>query len=137
MKKIHSTISWPLFVFVWGVLSFVLIAAVRAEAWLSLVFYFPVVLFIGHMYYNTFYTITSEHLLIKCGFLYNQQISIKDIISIDSTNDLASAPALDLARLRVRYKGGMTIISPKDQILFIQQLRDVGGVFEDKVTGNH
>lgn len=69
------------------------------------------------------YTVTSGTLRIQCGFLYDETIDIKNIVSINETRNAMSSPAASLDRLEVRLASNNTIlISPADRTGFLNAL---------------
>ena len=82
------------------------------------------VLFLVYLFINTSYTIKDETLYVKCGFLYNSQISIKSITKITETANILSSPATSIHRLEIVYnKFDSVQISPKDKDEFIQTIK--------------
>jgi predicted signal transduction protein with EAL and GGDEF domain len=117
--------------FVFGVLGSVLIMVILQGAWWVAVFVGMVLAFIVHAFATTYYVIAPTKLTVRCGFLYNVVIPIDQIISVRSSRDLTSAPALSLRRLSVRHKRGEVLISPVHPHLFIQALLDRGAIIGD------
>ena len=71
----------------------------------------------------TKYTITDISLFIRSG-IFKWEIPLKEILTIQSTNDPESGPALSLDRLRIDYGQGKSIlISPADKAEFIRDLK--------------
>ena len=84
----------------------------------------PVILFVVHMFLTTNYTIESDDLIIKCGFLSNKTIDIKTIKKITETNNPLSSPATSLDRLEINYgKFDKILISPKNKTEFIDDIK--------------
>jgi hypothetical protein len=84
----------------------------------------PVILFVFHMFLTTNYTIESDDLIIKCGFLSNKTIDIKTIKKITETNNPLSSPATSLDRLEINYgKFDKILISPKNKTEFIDDIK--------------
>lgn len=69
------------------------------------------------------YEITSGSLSVKAWPLYHKKIPIAEIHTIERTNTPISSPALSLDRIRILYKSGSVIISPRDQGKFIAMLQ--------------
>jgi len=85
-----------------------------------------VILLLTTMYTGTYYKITTKHhLLIIFCFIKTFDIEIKDIARIKATRELLSAPALSTDRLEINYQGGRVLISPKDKIKFMDDLRKI------------
>jgi hypothetical protein len=75
------------------------------------------------MFKSTFYIITEEELIIRCGIFYKLVIKINDIRKISESNDLISSPALSIDRLEILYNRFDTIlISPKKKYEFLQSI---------------
>ncbi|MCI1265051.1 MAG: PH domain-containing protein [Saprospiraceae bacterium] len=84
----------------------------------------PIILFVVHMFLTTNYTIESDDLIIKCGFLSNKTIDIKTIKKITETNNPLSSPATSLDRLEINYgKFDKILISPKNKTEFIDDIK--------------
>ena len=78
-------------------------------------------LLVGWMLVSTVYVIDGANLRVKCGPM-RIVVPIDSITSIER-GSLASAPALSLTRLSVRYgSSGMVTISPKDMRGFIHAI---------------
>ena len=75
------------------------------------------------LYFTTRYTITAEALFVKSG-PYTWVISLREITSIEPTRSPASAPALSLDRLLIRYGGDSElIVSPADKRGFVAAIK--------------
>ena len=72
----------------------------------------------------TRYEIDNANLLVKAWPLHSDEIPIDHIYSVNSTRDPKSAPALSLDRLKVSYRGGTVMISPRDRDIFCSVLRE-------------
>jgi hypothetical protein len=128
MKKIYkSKIGLELVIPLFLVFGTVLALVIGQEPnWMGVVFLLPVVLFIVHMFITTNYTIESDQLTIKCGFLYNKTIDIKTIKKITESNNPLSSPATSLDRLEINYgKFDSVIISPKQKSEFINDIKEL------------
>ncbi|MGV6851831.1 MAG: PH domain-containing protein [bacterium] len=68
------------------------------------------------------YTLTQSEIEIKAGVLINQKVSYSDIISIEKSSNILSAPALSLKRIKITTKTGMFLISPPDRDEFIRKV---------------
>lgn len=68
------------------------------------------------------YTLEPDHLLIQAGITY-RRIAYRDITAIAPSNNPLSSPALSLQRVKVAYKGGFLLVSPRERERFIQELR--------------
>jgi Bacterial PH domain len=85
------------------------------------------IVFFMYLYFTTHYTITIDNrLIIKCGFLINENIDISEISTIKKTNTILSAPAFSFDRLYISY--GLyhsVVISPVMKDLFLQKLLEI------------
>jgi len=71
----------------------------------------------------TSYTITEKSLSIRSS-LFKWEIPLREISTIQPTNDPLSSPALSLDRLRIEYGQGKSImISPRNKAEFIRDLQ--------------
>ena len=125
MKKIYkSKIGLELAIPLVLVFGTVLTLPINQEPnWIGIVILLPVILFVVHMFMTTNYTIDSDKLTIKCGFLYNKTIDIKTIKKITETNNPLSSPATSLDRLEINYgQFDTVIISPKQKREFVNDL---------------
>ncbi|MBL7829765.1 MAG: PH domain-containing protein [Saprospiraceae bacterium] len=126
MKKIYNSkigleLVIPL-VLIFGTVLAVTIA--EKPSWIGIAILLPVILFIIHIFLTTNYTIESDKLIIKCGFLFNKTIEIITIIKITETNNPLSSPATSLDRLEINCgKFGSVLISPKDKFEFINDIK--------------
>lgn len=125
MKKIYkSKIGLELVIPIVLIIGTVLVLPIIKEpSWIGFAIFLPVILFVVHMFMTTNYTIDSDELTIKCGFLFNKTIDIKTIKKITETNNALSSPATSLDRLEINYgKFDSVIISPKDKSEFINDI---------------
>jgi hypothetical protein len=126
MEKFKSKIDlWLAFVLI-VIFGFVLIQFVYEKKWIGFSFIFCVSSFIIHMFTTTFYTIERDKLRIKCGFLIDFMIEIKNVKKISETFNVLSSPALSLDRLEIFYgKYDTVLISPKDKKGFIDAIKKI------------
>lgn len=95
-----------------------------------------VVLFIGHMFVTTRYTINDTSLQIVCGFFYSNTIDIRAIVSVRNTNNIISSPAASLDRMEIIMRNGERIIvSPKDKKEFLNHIRQINAGIDIFVQG--
>lgn len=88
----------------------------------------------GSSVLTTNYTIESDHLTIKCGFLINKSINIRTIRKISETNNVISSPATSIDRLEITYgKFGSILISPKLKMEFINEITALNPSVEVKL----
>ena len=123
MKKYKSKIGWELVAPLGLILTSALILMVYQQILPGVILILLVMAFIIHMFLTTYYIVDSENLLIKCGFLFNQKISIDAISKISETKNPLSSPATSLDRLQIKYnKYGVVLISPAEKTNFIEAL---------------
>ncbi len=92
-------------------------------AWLGICILLGVILFVVHMFSTTDYTVYNNSLTIRCGFIINKTIDIRQIRKIAETNNPISSPAISLDRLEITYgKSGCILISPKHKKEFIETI---------------
>ena len=125
MKKVYQSkigleLAIPLIV-IFGTVLF--LAINEKPSWLGVGFLLSIILFVVHTFMTTYYTIAGDHLIIRCGFLFNQTIDIKTIKKITETNNPMSSPAISLDRLEIKYaKFDSVLISPKLKREFIAEI---------------
>ncbi len=125
MKKVYnSKIGLELVIPLVLIFGTVLFLTLNEEPiWIGILILLPTILFVVHMFLTTKYTIESDELTIKCGFLFNKTIDIKTIKKITETNNPLSSPATSLDRLEINYgKFDTVIISPKKKKEFIENI---------------
>src|SRR5690606_15991386 len=125
MKKVYnSKIGLELVIPLVLILGTVLFLTLNEEpSWIGILILLPIILFVVHMFLTTNYTIESDELTIKCGFLFNKTIDIKTIKKITETNNPLSSPATSLDRLEINYgEFDTVIISPKRKKEFIENI---------------
>jgi membrane protein YdbS with pleckstrin-like domain len=125
MKKVYnSKIGLELLIPLVLIFGTVLFLTLNEEpSWIGILILLPIILFVVHMFLTTNYTIESDELTIKCGFLFNKTIDIKTIKKITETNNPLSSPATSLDRLEINYgKFDTVIISPKRKKEFIENI---------------
>ena len=84
-------------------------------------------LLVIHMLFNTYYTITTDEMLIAhCSFFPEKKIAIAEITYVESTVLPVSSYALSLDRLII-YKGEKPwmLISPNNKVDFVKQLQKI------------
>lgn len=85
-----------------------------------------VLAFIVYLFSNTYYIIKETTLLIKSAFLINIAIDIETITEISETNNMLSAPALSLDRLKITYENTKSVlVSPEEKFKFIEELLSI------------
>ena len=137
-SKIGLELVIPL-VLVFGTVFFLTIK--DNSSWLGLAILLPLVLFIVHLFMNTYYTIDGNYLIVKSGFIINKtidikqiKIDIKQIKKISETRDPISAPATSLDRLDLAFgTSGHVLISPKLKKEFIEALVMLNPAIEIKL----
>ena len=128
MRKVfRSRIGWEIwgpFMLLIACLSFVF---VRQSVWIGLVVLAVVTLGIAWMALNVRYIIDEQTLYVKCPPFVHIAIDIDSIWRIEKTLSPLSSPAASLiGRMEVHYRTGKScIISPKEKIAFIRELRAI------------
>lgn len=131
MEKFKSKIDLWLALLLIIIFGFALIQFAYDKNWIGFSFMFCISAFIIHMFATTFYTIERDKLRIKCGFLIDFSIDIKNIKSISQTFNVISSPALSLDRLEIMYgKYDSILISPKDKIRFTEAIKRINSEIE-------
>ena len=126
MKKYKSKIGVELVLFLAVVLGCTSTFMIIKEAWVGVIINLAVVAFISHMFLTTYYIINGNDLIVKCGFFFNKTIKIDTIKKIEETHNPLSSPAASLDRIAIDYnKWDSVMISPKDKIDFINELRKI------------
>lgn len=97
---------------------------VREGSTAGLVINLATVVFIAVLFAGIRYEIREGTLYVHGSFLVKLRIPIREIRSIRRSYNPLASPAGSLRRLAVRYgENGMTLISPRDEAGFIQNLR--------------
>ncbi|MBW1656539.1 PH domain-containing protein [Flavobacterium quisquiliarum] len=131
MEKFKSKIDLWLALLLIVIFGLALIQFAYDKNWIGFSFMFCISAFIIHMFATTFYTIVRDKLRIKCGFLIDFSIDIKNIKSISQTFNVISSPALSLDRLEIMYgKYDSILISPKDKIRFTEAIKRINSEVE-------
>ena len=99
--------------------------------YLALIGIIFVILFLSK---TTRYIISEDKLIVKSTWIVNDNIEIDSIRKIEKSNTILSAPALSLDRLVVKYnKFDEIYISPKDKLLFVNELIKINPNIEVKI----
>jgi hypothetical protein len=123
MKKYKSKIDLWLIIILTLVFGGIVIFSIIKKEWIGFIIAIIPTIFIWDMFKSTFYIITEEELIIRCGIFYKLVIKITDIRKISESNDLISSPALSIDRLEILYNRFDTIlISPKKKYEFLQSI---------------
>ena len=123
MKKYKSKIDLWLIIILTLVFGGIVIFSVIKKEWIGFIIAIIPTIFIWNMFRSTYYIITEEELIIRCGIFYKLVIKITDIRKISESNDLISSPALSIDRLEILYNRFDTIlISPKKKYEFLQSI---------------
>lgn len=131
MKKYPSKISYGLLSIILIVLIGSTIPLLSSPVWTGLIINLLLLLFVAHIFSNTYYLIDGKFLLVKSGFIINKKIDIEMVKSIKETSSLISAPALSFDRLEVnwgKYTG--IVISPKEKHEFIEHMTSINPQIE-------
>ncbi|WP_289665850.1 PH domain-containing protein [Flavobacterium panacagri] len=131
MEKFKSKIDLWLALLLIVIFGLALMQFAYDKNWIGFSFIFCVSSFIVHMFATTFYTIERDKLRIKCGFLIDFSIEIKNVKKISETFNVLSSPALSLDRLEILYgKYDTILISPKDKKRFIAAIKRINSEVE-------
>jgi hypothetical protein len=123
MKKYKSKIDLWLIIILTLVFGGIVIISIINKDWIGFIIAIIPTIFLWDMFKSTFYIITEEELIIRCGIFYKLVIKINDIRKISESNDLISSPALSIDRLEILYNRFDTIlISPKKKYEFLQSI---------------
>jgi hypothetical protein len=123
MEKYKSKIDLWLIIILTLVFGGIVIFSVIKKEWIGFIIAIIPTIFIWNMFRSTYYIITEEELIIRCGIFYKLVIKITDIRKISESNDLISSPALSIDRLEILYNRFDTIlISPKKKYEFLQSI---------------
>jgi hypothetical protein len=88
-----------------------------------------------HFFFNTKYTIESNKLKIKCGFISYKPIAIDKITEISRTRNIISSPAPSFDRIGIKYgEFDEIIISPKDKFGFSEYLTKLNPNIKNNIT---
>ncbi|MCM1491179.1 MAG: PH domain-containing protein [Muribaculum sp.] len=95
-----------------------------AFSWVAVIISLCSIVFIIYCFYSTKYIIKNNELHIKTGFFLNQKLKVSEIVKIENTNNILSAPAASLDRLAIYLKKQHTpiIISPKNKEEFLNEV---------------
>lgn len=134
MKKYKSKIGTEFVILLFGALLIPLIMILLDFNWTDFCIISLCVLFLLHLIYATEYKINEEVLIIKCSFLINESINIHSIKKISETNNLLSSPAFSMDRIELLYnKYDMILLSPKEKLEFIENLKNINTKIEIKL----
>ena len=123
MERYKSKIDLWLIIILTLVFGGIVIFSVIKKEWIGFIIAIIPTIFIWNMFRSTYYIITEEELIIRCGIFYKLVIKITDIRKISESNDLISSPALSIDRLEILYNRFDTIlISPKKKYEFLQSI---------------
>lgn len=125
MKKYSSKIGWwwiPFFICYIVVLAIL----ISKKTWFSL-YFGACLLLIMYTFFNTYYVIKEQKLLVKSGILYSKWFEINEIICIEKyKGDIGERRfnvSLSRDRIKIAFQnGGNVIISPKNKEAFIKDL---------------
>ncbi|MDR7370900.1 PH domain-containing protein [Flavobacterium aquidurense] len=134
MRKFKSKISIGLIVFLAVLLGGMLMMLLYDRSWMVSLLIFSQIVFIAHMFANTYYIVEDEKLHIKSGLLVNFSLDIHHIKKISETNSLMTGPAASFDRLEITYnKFDTVLISPKEKAAFIELIKKINPEVEIKL----
>jgi len=132
-----SAVSWWLWALVAIPVVITSVITVMDGDWATLLIHALVALFVGHLFFTTYYTVEGNTLTVKSSVLINIKIDIATIRKITETNNPLSSPALSLDRLWIDYgKNGAVMISPEDKEGFIRHILQINPSVEVKYRKN-
>lgn len=125
-REFKSKVGW------WYHLIILLVIVGSIKAFLStnmwmMVIMLIVALLVLHVFFNTFYRVTTDgFLIVHCSIFPEKKIAIADIDALEQTAMPVSSYALSLDRLIVWKKGQpWMLISPKNQHEFVKLLKTI------------
>ena len=128
-----SAVSWWLWALVAIPVIITSVITVMDGEWTAMLIHALVALFVGHLFFTTYYTVEGNTLNVKSSVLINIKIDITTIRKITETNNPLSSPALSLDRLWIDYgKNGAVMISPEDKEGFIRHILQINPSVEVK-----
>lgn len=133
MKRYDSKIGIGLVLIISTILTGTSILMLIYQAWFGLIIILTVALLVIHIFKNTFYIISGNDLIIKCGLIYKVTIKIDKIKKLEETNNPLSSPAASLDRLAIYYYNDYILVSPKDKMDFISDLMKINPGIEVKL----
>ncbi len=127
-RKYPSKVSYGMFFFVFFIFFGPIIyeyinGELTNEMLPSLVVLVLVFGIVALLFFNTYYLIDKDTLKIHCGFFNFKPIDISKVEKITKTNSILSSPAPSFDRIEVYYGDNSIIISPKDKIKFVKDLK--------------
>ena len=130
MKRYNSKIGIGLVLFISIILLGVSIIMIIYRTWIGLLIIAIVSVFVIHLFMMTYYIISGNDLIIKCGILYKTTIKIDRIKKLIETNNPLSSPATSLDRIAVHSDNNFVLVSPKDKKDFINHLKAINPKIE-------
>ncbi|HRR08136.1 MAG TPA: PH domain-containing protein [Rhodothermales bacterium] len=140
MARVYkSKIGLELTIPVTLVLGTVLVLSVwEKPRWVGALVVLAVTGFVYYIFTTTYYVIDQNILRVRSGFFIDLKINIQDIHAISETRNPLSAPATSLDRLEIRYAHrSMVLISPKDKVGFIREIRGINPHVVVRLKGDH
>lgn len=87
MEKYKSKIDLWLIIILTLVFGGIVIFSVIKKEWIGFIIAIIPTIFIWNMFRSTYYIVTEEELIIRCGIFYKLVIKITDIRKISESND--------------------------------------------------
>lgn len=104
------------------------------NVWSGLLINLSVVAFIWYTFNTTIYIIKNDQLFVRCGFFVNETIEIGKIKKVTETRNMMSSAAASLDRLEILYDTFESVlVSPKEKMGFIDQLKEINPSIEVKL----
>ena len=133
-----SKVDGRLVVFTAGVPLIFLIVVARSvilagETLIALLILFFALMSIFWLLFRTYYELSEDVLAVHSG-PFRWKIQLMSITSIEASQDLRSAPALSLDRLKIVYGAGhIILVSPRDKAAFLAAIRKATGTRSTRV----
>lgn len=125
MKRYNSKIGIGIALFISIILVCVSIIMILNRIWIGLLLISLVSGFVIYIFMATYYIISDNDLVVKCGFLYKTTIKIDRIKKLVETNNPLSSPATSLDRIAIHSYNNFILVSPKDKMDFINHLKTI------------
>ncbi|QQZ11243.1 PH domain-containing protein [Heyndrickxia vini] len=131
---IITIITWSLLMGLFGTIVILLMNGIdNSDSLFGLIIVSISLVFVIWLWINTYYEINNGDLKIIAGPFKYALISINEIKAIESTKNIITSPALSMDRIEIHYNKWHTIIiSPKNQIKFINELQKINPKIVDK-----
>lgn len=123
MSTYRSKVDRWLPVSIFSILLIIVVIFLFLQAWLTAGIVLLLILFIAHLFLNTYYTLTVDTLHITCGLLYKKHIPLQTIRKIMPVKSVLSSPALSMDKLLIFFDRQQVMISPENKEAFLQEIK--------------